>query len=147
MPADGPSTPDVSPTRRFVLVGGVLSLPFSLLGYWQTGSELSFDPVLLGGIVAGYLAKQRTGRTGSVGIHAGVVGGLPLLWLLFDVLTAPPGLAGPPWFVASASVLAVVVGHSSSDWPLSSADSARESAAGWPERHLAAARRHQNASP
>ena len=87
-------------------VGGV-SLPFTTLSYWQTGSELSLGAVLFGGILAGYLVEQAGGESSTVGTRAGLVGGLPVLWVLFDVLIATLGVAGPAWFVTSATLLTI----------------------------------------
>ena len=72
---------------QYALICGMLSLPFTALSYWQTGSELSLSPVFLGGVLAG---------------------GLPVLWVLFDILQAASALAGPSWFVASATILTTV---------------------------------------
>jgi hypothetical protein len=37
-----------------------------------------------------------------------LAGGLPVLWVLFDILQAASALAGPSWFVASATILTTV---------------------------------------
>lgn len=94
---------------RYALICGMLSLPFTALSYWQTGSELSLSPVFLGGVLAGYLMTRRTGTGRGVGARVGLVGGLPVLWVLFDILQAASVLAGPSWFVASATILTIVV--------------------------------------
>ncbi|SDY85823.1 hypothetical protein SAMN05216564_11221 [Halopenitus persicus] len=36
-----------------------------------------------------------------------MVGGLPILWILFDILTATSGLAGPAWFLTGATLLTI----------------------------------------
>jgi hypothetical protein len=87
--------------------GIVTSLPFTAVGYWQTGSEVSLAPVIFGGVVAGYLATRRTGECSGVGVRAGLIGGLPIVWMLFDILTATSGLAGPAWFVTRATLLTI----------------------------------------
>ena len=92
---------------KYALIGGLASLPFTTLSYWQTGSELSLGAVLFGGILAGYLARRAGGETSGVGTRVGIVGGLPVLWVVFDVLAATSGLAGPAWFVTSATLLTV----------------------------------------
>ena len=94
---------------KYALIGGLASLPFTTLSYWQSGSELSLGAVLFGGILAGYLAVQAGGELSGVGPRVGLVGGLPVLWVLFDVLAATSGLAGPAWFVTSATLLTVGV--------------------------------------
>jgi len=97
----------VPPRWIYGLIGGLVSLPFTVIGYWQTGSELSLAPVVGGGLLAGYLARRRTGESRGVGIRAGLVGGLPVAWMLFDVLAATSGLAGPPWFVVGGTLLTI----------------------------------------
>jgi hypothetical protein len=97
----------VSRQWKYALFGGLLALPFTALSYWQTGSELSLTPVLVGGALAGYLAKRRIGDSRGVGIRAGLVGSLPVIWILFDILRASSALAGPSWFVAGATILTV----------------------------------------
>ena len=106
MPGTGPP-PRNGTTWRHALVGGLASLPFTTLSYWQTGSELSLGPVLFGGVLAGYLAKRAGSGCTGVGTRAGIVGGLPVLWVLFDVLAATSGLAGPTWFVTGATLLTI----------------------------------------
>lgn len=85
----------------------MLALPVTAFGYWQTGSELSLSPVLCGGLLAGYLAERRTGESRGVGLRAGLIGGSPVVWVLFDILAAMSALAGPVWFVTGAALLTV----------------------------------------
>jgi hypothetical protein len=92
---------------RYGLLGGLVSVPFTAVGYWQTGSELSLSTVFLGGLLAGYLARRRSGTAAGVGVRVGLVGSLPVLWLLSDVLGAASALSGPAWFVAGALALTV----------------------------------------
>lgn len=101
----GPPSIEPSDEWRYALVGGVVSLPFTALSYLETGSELSLTPVLFGGLLAGYLARRRTGSIDGVGIRAGLVGGLPALAMLAEVVAAASALAGPRWFVAAGSLL------------------------------------------
>lgn len=103
----GPSNLRVSETWKFALIGGLLSLPFSTLSYWQTGSELSLGAVLFGGILAGYLVKRGDAENSGVGIRVGLVGGLPVLWILADMLAATSGLAGPDWFVTASTAMTI----------------------------------------
>jgi hypothetical protein len=63
--------------------------------------------VLFGGILAGYLANRTGSECRGVGTRVGIVGGLPVLWVLFDVLAATSGLAGPAWFVTGATLLTI----------------------------------------
>ncbi len=62
----------------------MLSLPPTLIGYWQSGSELFLSPVLLGGILAGYLAGSATGASHGIRYRAGAIGSLPGLLFLID---------------------------------------------------------------
>jgi hypothetical protein len=107
MPDVGPPPQDGTTPWKYALVGGVASLPFTTLSYWQTGSELSLGAVLFGGILAGYSATRADGDISGVGTRVGIVGGLPVLWVVFDVLAATGGLAGPAWFVTSATLLTI----------------------------------------
>lgn len=92
---------------RYALLGGLASISVTTLTYWQSGSELSLSPVFLGGLLAGYLACRETGSAGDTGFRAGLIGGVPALWLLADVLGAASALSGPPWFVATGLVVTV----------------------------------------
>jgi hypothetical protein len=88
----------------YALLPGLGSLPLTTVAYWQSGSELSLSPVLLAGVLAGYLSKRRTDESAGVGVRTGLVGGLSVVWVLVDVLRAASALAGPPWFVAAGVV-------------------------------------------
>lgn len=92
---------------KYALIGGLASLPFTAFSYWQTGSQLSFGAVLFGGILAGYLVRRAGAKSHGVGTRVGIVGGLPVLWILFDILTATSGLAGPAWFLTGATLLTI----------------------------------------
>ena len=107
MPQTGPQLQHETARWKYVLIGGLTALPFTALSYWQTGSELSLGAVLFGGILAGYLVTRAGGERSGVGIRVGLVGGLPVLWVLFDVLAATSALGGPNWFVTGATVLTV----------------------------------------
>ena len=107
MPDVGPPSTHETTPWKYALIGGGASLPFTTLSYWQTGSELSLGAVLFGGILAGYLAKRADGEISGVGTRVGIVGGLPVFWVIFDVLAATEGLAGPTWFVTSATLIAI----------------------------------------
>ena len=107
MPDAGPPLQHGTTPWKYALIGGVASLPFTTLSYWQTGSELSLGAVVFGGILAGYLSKRAAGEISGVGTRVGIVGGLPVLWVVFDVLAATDGLAGPTWFVTSATLLTI----------------------------------------
>jgi hypothetical protein len=107
MPQTGPRLQHETGRWKYVLIGGLAALPFTTVSYWQTGSELSLGAVLFGGILAGYLVTRAGGERSGVGIRVGLVGGLPVLWVLFGVLAATSALGGPNWFVTGATVLTV----------------------------------------
>jgi hypothetical protein len=92
-------------TWRYALLGGLVALPGTTFLYWQSSNELSLGPVLLGGLVAGYLYGGEACR--QVGIRVGLIGGLPALWMLVDALAIVPGVGGPAWFRAVAGGMGV----------------------------------------
>jgi hypothetical protein len=102
----------VTETWKYALVGGIASIPLTIGLYWQSGmgSEFSLNMVFFGGLFAGYLVSAAATETdgSSVGFRAGVVGGLPGLWLLVDLLEAAVAWSSPLWFrVVATSTLAV----------------------------------------
>ncbi|WP_092935566.1 DUF5518 domain-containing protein [Natrinema hispanicum] len=102
MPEAGPPLQPGMTQWKYALIGGLCSLPFTTFSYWQTGSELSLGAVFFGGILAGYLIGRVNGEISGVGVRVGIIGGLPVFWVVFDLLTTTFRLAGPVWFVASA---------------------------------------------
>jgi NhaP-type Na+/H+ or K+/H+ antiporter len=70
---------------RYALVGGIVSIPLSLGLYWYTGmgSDFSFNMVVVGGLLAGYLAKRNEVQARPAGLRAGLIGAVPgLAWIL-----------------------------------------------------------------
>ncbi|HMB50510.1 MAG TPA: DUF5518 domain-containing protein [Natronoarchaeum rubrum] len=98
---------ELSEAWQYALLGGLVSIPFTAFGYWQTGSEMSIAPVFFGAILAGFLAQRKTGTRRGVGVRTGLVGGLPVILMLVDLLAVSSGLSGPSWFVASGLVLVI----------------------------------------
>jgi hypothetical protein len=92
---------------RYALIGGLLALPSTAVGYLQPGAELVLSPVLLGGLLAGYLAERQTGESRGVGVRVGLVGAVPVTLVIFDVLAATSALSGPSWVVATGTFLTV----------------------------------------
>jgi NhaP-type Na+/H+ or K+/H+ antiporter len=75
----------VPDTWRYALVGGVVSIPLSLGLYWYSGmgNDFSFNMVVVGGLLAGYLAERNAADAKPAGLRAGLVGSLPgLAWIL-----------------------------------------------------------------
>lgn len=105
MPRIGNPSEAISDSWKYALTGSLVSIPFTVASYWQTGSEMSLSAVLLGGFLAGYLSKRNTGESAGVGVRTGLVGGLPVVWMLFDLLAATSGLSGPSWFVAAGTAM------------------------------------------
>lgn len=79
--------------------------------YWSAGAgdELSLDAVVLGGLLAGYLAEGRRGDAAVAGGRAGLIGGLPAVWVLAGDVVPAVAAAGPAWFRGMATLLAVGV--------------------------------------
>ena len=99
-------------TWKYALIGGIASLPLTIGLYWQSGmgSEFSLNMVFFGGLLAGYLASAAATEIAgsSVGFRAGVLGGLPGLWLVVDLIEAAFVWSSPLWFrVVSISMLTV----------------------------------------
>lgn len=102
MPSKRTTSGRLTDTWRYALVGGLSSIPLTLGLYWLSGAgnELSFNMVFFGGLLAGYLAETGPEDVGSaaVGLRAGVVGGLPGLWMLARLVWVGATLTGPLWF-------------------------------------------------
>ncbi|WP_126662825.1 DUF5518 domain-containing protein [Haloterrigena salifodinae] len=94
---------------RYAIVGGLASLPFTTVTYWQTGSEIGLLPVVFGGLVAGYLYEGPSAVRSRVGFRAGLIGLLPALWMLVDILWfVHVELGGPVVSRVLQTVLAIV---------------------------------------
>lgn len=94
-------------TWKYAFIGGLISIPFTFGLYWWSGmgNYLSLNMILLGGILAGFLAKNGSVSARSAGISAGVIGGLPIaVWALSALIGIPDG----PLIVWSAPILEAV---------------------------------------
>lgn len=100
-------TGPLSETWRCALLGGVASIPLTVSLYWLSGAgnELSLNMVFVGGLLAGFLAQSRSADVGSAGFRAGVVGGLPGLWILAEILEMAATVSGPLAFRVVAGLL------------------------------------------
>ena len=98
----------VGDTWFYALIGGLASMPLTAASYWQTGSEMALSPVLFGGLLAGYLAECHADRPRGVGVRTGLVGGLPIVWVVAEIFAGVSALGGPSWFVAAGTLLTIV---------------------------------------
>lgn len=92
MPSNTHPSHQFRETWKYALIGGLISIPFTFGLYWLSGmgNYLSMNMVLVGGVLAGYLAKNGSVSARSAGIRAGVIGGLPIVvWGLFTLLGIP----------------------------------------------------------
>ena len=84
----------VAETWQYALVGGVVSIPLSLGLYWYSGmgSDFSLNMIVVGGLLAGYLAKRNSVDAKPAGLRAGLIGALPgLAWMLPQIARTTPG--------------------------------------------------------
>ena len=81
-------------TWKYAFIGGIISIPFTFGLYWWSGmgNYLSMNMILLGGVLAGFLAKNSSLSARSAGISSGVIGGLPVVvWGLSTLIGIPDG--------------------------------------------------------
>jgi hypothetical protein len=77
-----PEIPRLTPKNglwRYAVVGGLASLPLSIVYHWWSGMGNHFStlPILLGGLLAGSLAHTNSRKPAKAGIGAGIIGGVP----------------------------------------------------------------------
>lgn len=89
---------------KYALIGGLLAVPFTALEVWRSPENIRLGMVLFGSVLAGYLIKRRGGNSTATGLRAALIGGLPLLWVLGDLLWWVPNIANPLWFQAVVGV-------------------------------------------
>jgi hypothetical protein len=63
--------------------------------------------VVLGGLLTGYLLTQSNSDTSRAGIQVGILGGIPVLWAVFDTYVAATGVTEPVWFKLAEGVLLI----------------------------------------
>jgi hypothetical protein len=85
---------------KYALIGGLLAVPFTALEAWRSPENMAPGMVAFGSVLAGYLIKRRGGNSTATGLRAALVGGLPLLWALGDLLWSVPNIPNPLWFQA-----------------------------------------------
>lgn len=97
-------------TWTYALAGGLLALPFIALEVWRSPERIALGMLLVGSVLAGYLIKRRGGNSTATGLRAALIGGLPLLWALGELLWAVPNVPNPPWFRAVSVATALAFG-------------------------------------
>mgnify|MGYP000282908399 CR=1 FL=1 len=97
-------------TWKYALVGGLLALPFTALEAWRSPEDMTLGMIVLGSVLAGYLIKRRGGNSTATGSRAALIGGLPLLWALGELLWAVPNIPNPLWFQAVGVGMALAFG-------------------------------------
>jgi hypothetical protein len=111
-------TPDVvrigplqlTETWTYALVGGLLALPFTALEVWRSPENITLGAALVGSVFAGYLIKRRGGNSTATGVRAALIGGIPALWALNELLRAITNIPNPPWFRAVSVGVALAFG-------------------------------------
>lgn len=99
----------VTENWRYSVPGGVLSAFFVALSYSGQGSNMSLGAVFFIGIIVGFLSKRHYGTSKGTGVLTGLVGAVPVIWILGQMLTATSGLSGPTWFTATGTIMTVPV--------------------------------------
>ncbi len=94
----------------YALVGGLLALPFTVLEVWRSPENITLKAVLVGSVFAGYLIKRHGGNSTATGIRAALIGGIPALWALTELLRAISNIPNPPWFQAVSVGMALAFG-------------------------------------
>ena len=97
-------------TWTYALVGGLLALPFTAYEVWRSPTDVTLGAVLVGSVFAGYLIKRRGGNSTATGLRAGVIGGIPALWALNELLRTITNVPNPPWFQAVSVAMALAFG-------------------------------------
>jgi hypothetical protein len=98
---------------RYALVGGIASMLFTVGLSWQSGlgTELALGMALVAGTIAGYLAARGTADadSDSAGIRAGLVGALPGLWVVVEMMLFAGTGRQPLWVtLVGASTVALL---------------------------------------
>ena len=97
-------------TWTYALVGGLLALPFTALDVWRSPENITLGAVVVGSVFAGYLIKRRGGNSTATGTRAALIGGIPVLWALNELLWTITTIPNPPWFQGISVVMALAFG-------------------------------------
>lgn len=90
----------MSETWRYALLGGLLALSVTVFETLQSSDSISLGMVAVGSALAGYLIKRRGGNSTATGLRAALVGGVPVLWTLHELVWAIPTTPNSTWFRA-----------------------------------------------
>lgn len=97
---------------RYSLPGGVLAAIFVALSYSESlssmSSSMSLEAVFFIGAIVGLLSKRYYGSSKGTGALTGLIGALPIVWILAQMLTTTSGLSGPAWFIAAGTSMTVL---------------------------------------
>ncbi|MFC3959388.1 DUF5518 domain-containing protein [Halovivax cerinus] len=99
---------DIELNWRYSLPGGVLAATVVALSYAESNSKMSLGAVFFVGIIVGFLSKREYGSSKGTGALTGLIGAVPVVWILAQILTATSGLSGPAWFVAAGTITTVL---------------------------------------
>jgi hypothetical protein len=97
-------------TWTYALVGGLLALPFTALEVWRSPENITLGAVLVGSVFAGYMIKPRGGNSTATGLRAALIGGIPALWALNELLWTITNVPNPPWFQGVSVAMALAFG-------------------------------------
>ncbi|WP_440992240.1 DUF5518 domain-containing protein [Haloarchaeobius baliensis] len=97
----------------YALVGGLAAAPLVVAHnlYTGLGTEFSLNALLVGGLVAGFLARRASADADRAAAGAGVLGGLPALaWFLPAMLASASSFATAWSFPPAGPLLVAVFG-------------------------------------
>jgi len=97
-------------TWTYALGGGLLALPFTALNAWRSPERITLGAVVVGSVFAGYLIRRRGGNSTATGLRAALIGGIPALWALRELLLAVTDIPNPQWFQAVSIAMALAFG-------------------------------------
>lgn len=101
---------ELSDTWTYALVGGLVPAILVAQELWRSAAEITYPGLLLGGVVAGYLVKRRDGNATGTGARAGLIAGIPTLWVMRGLLTGIVELPNPLWFRGVGLLVLVYAG-------------------------------------
>ena len=94
----------------YALIGGLLALPLTALDVWRSPENIALGAVVVGSVSTGYLIKRRGGNSTATGLRTALIGMIPALWALKELLWTVTGIPNPPWFRAVSIAVALAFG-------------------------------------